>query len=228
MRTTSTCLVEVWAAATWCCRGCWDPHEQAGRTPAGVLVGPGAGDNAGAALGLGAGPGDVGISIGTSGTVFAISDVQPNDLSGLVAGFADASGRFLPIITTLNAARILVSTAALLGVDLDALAELALQAQPGSGGLVLVPYFEGERTPNLPQSRASLHGMTIASATRENLARAAHEALLASLGAGLDAIRAGGRERAPAAADRRRRAGPRGPGDRRTGVQRAGGRARAR
>lgn len=168
------------------------PHEEAGRTPAGVVVGPGAGDNAGAALGLGAGPGDVGISIGTSGTVFAISDVQPNDLSGLVAGFADASGRFLPIITTLNAARILVSTATLLGVDLDALAELALQAQPGADGMVLVPYFEGERTPNLPQSKASLHGMTIASATRENLARAAHEGLLASLGAGLDAIRAVG------------------------------------
>jgi xylulokinase len=175
------------------------PSEAAGKTageqaggavPAGILVGPGAGDNAGAALGLGAGPGDVVISIGTSGTVFAVAEQQSADASGAVAGFADASGRFLPLIATLNAARVLVATAKLLSVELDALAELALQAQPGSGGLVLVPYFEGERTPNLPHAKASLHGMTLASSTRENLARAAHEGMLSGLGAGLDAVRA--------------------------------------
>jgi len=172
------------------------PHEAAGRTPAGVVVGAGAGDNAGAALGLGAGPGDVVISIGTSGTVFAVSDEPTVDVSGAVAGFADASGGFLPLIATLNAARVLVSTAKLLGVDLDALAELALNAQPGSGGVVLVPYFEGERTPNLPDAKASLHGLTNASTTRENLARAAHEGMLSGLSAGLDALHAAGvRER---------------------------------
>ena len=172
------------------------PHEAAGRTPAGVVVGAGAGDNAGAALGLGAGPGDVVISIGTSGTVFAVSDEPTADASGAVAGFADASGRFLPLIATLNAARVLLSTAKLLGVDLDAFAELALNAQPGSAGVVLVPYFEGERTPNLPDAKASVHGLTNASATRENLARAAHEGMLSGLSAGLDAVRAVGvRER---------------------------------
>lgn len=175
------------------------PHESAGRTPttgqraggvpAGVLVGPGCGDNAGAALGLDARPGDVVISIGTSGTVFAVAEEQSADASGAVAGFADASGRFLPLIATLNAARVLVSTAKLLGVELDALAELALQAQPGSDGVVLVPYFEGERTPNLPHAKASFHGLTIASSTRENIARAAHEGMLSGLGAGLDAVR---------------------------------------
>ena len=178
------------------------PHDTAGHTvatgqraggvPAGITVGPGTGDNAGAALGLGAGPGDVIISIGTSGTVFAVSDNPTADQSGAVAGFADASGRYLPLIATLNAARVLVSTAKLLDVELDAFADLALQAQPGSGGLVLVPYFEGERTPNLPHAKASLHGMTIASTTRENLARAAHEGMLSGLGAGLDAVRAVG------------------------------------
>jgi xylulokinase len=168
------------------------PHESAGRTPAGATVGPGCGDNAGAALGLGAGPGDVIISIGTSGTVFAVAERQSADASGAVAGFADASGRFLPLIATLNAARVLVSTAKLLGVELDALAELALQAQPGSGGVVLVPYFEGERTPNLPHATASFHGLTIVSSTRENVARAAHEGMLSGLGAGLDAVRAVG------------------------------------
>jgi xylulokinase len=168
------------------------PDQSAGRTPAGAAVGPGCGDNAGAALGLGAGPGDVVISIGTSGTVFAVADRQSTDSSGAVAGFADASGRFLPLIATLNAARVLVSAAKLLGVELGALAELALNAEPGSGGLVLVPYFEGERTPNLPHAKASLHGMTLASSTRENLARAAHEGMLSGLGAGLDAVRAVG------------------------------------
>ncbi|HWD70433.1 MAG TPA: xylulokinase [Solirubrobacteraceae bacterium] len=181
------------------------PNEAAGRTatgervggvPEGLLVGPGCGDNAGASLGLGAGPGDVVISIGTSGTVFAVAERQSADASGAVAGFADASGRFLPLIATLNAARVLVSTAKLLGVELDALAELALQAQPASGGVVLVPYFEGERTPNLPHAKASLHGLTLRSSTRENFARAAHEGMLSGLGAGLDAVRAVGvRER---------------------------------
>jgi xylulokinase len=168
------------------------PSERAGTTPDGVVVGPGAGDNASGALGLGAGPGDVIISIGTSGTVFAVTDTPSADVSGAVAGFADASGRYLPLIATLNAARILVSVAKLLGIDLDALAELALGAEPGSDGLVLVPYFEGERTPNLPDAKASLHGMTIAATNRENLARAAHEGMLSGLGAGLDAVRAVG------------------------------------
>jgi xylulokinase len=182
------------------------PHEAAGRTaatgqraggvPAGIFVGPGCGDNAGAALGLGAGSGDVIISIGTSGTVFAVAEEQSADASGAVAGFADASGRFLPLIATLNAARVLVSVAALLGVELEQLSELALRARPGADGVVLVPYFEGERTPNLPHAKASLHGLTIASSTRENLARAAHEGMLSGLGAGLDAVRAVGvRER---------------------------------
>jgi xylulokinase len=178
------------------------PHEAAGRTAAtgqraggvraGILVGPGSGDNAGAALGLGAGPGDVVISIGTSGTVFGVAEQQSHDVSGTVAGFADASGRFLPLIATLNAARVLVSTAKLLDVELDELAELALKAPPGSDGVVLIPYFEGERTPNLPNAKASLHGLTSAGTTRENLARAAHEGMLSGLGAGLDAVRAVG------------------------------------
>jgi len=97
-----------------------EPSETAGRTPAGIIVGPGTGDNAGAALGLGAGPGDVIISIGTSGTVFAVADEQSHDVTGAVAGFADATGRFLPLVATLNAARVLVSTAKLLGVEMVA------------------------------------------------------------------------------------------------------------
>lgn len=155
----------------------------------GRRVGGGAGDNAGAALGLGAGPGDVVVSIGTSGTVFAVSDRRTIDPSGTVAGFADCTGRFLPLVATLNAARVLDAIAGLLGVDHEGLSRLALDAAPGAGGLTLVPYFEGERTPNLPDATASLTGMTLASTTRENLARAAVEGMLSGLAAGLEALR---------------------------------------
>ncbi len=156
----------------------------------GRRVGPGAGDNAGAALGLDAQPGDVVVSIGTSGTVFAVSEQRTIDPSGTVAGFADAGGRFLPLVATLNAARVLDAIARVLGVDHAELSRLALAAEPGAAGLTLVPYFEGERTPNLPDATASLTGMTLASTTRENLARAAVEGMLSGLGGGLEALRA--------------------------------------
>lgn len=155
----------------------------------GRLVGAGAGDNAAAALGVGAEVGDVVVSIGTSGTVFAVSAERTVDPTGTVAGFADAGGHFLPLVATLNAARVLDAIARLLAVGRDELSALALAAEPGAGGLRLLPYFEGERTPNLPDATAELTGMTLASTTRENLARASVEGMLRGLAAGLDAIR---------------------------------------
>jgi xylulokinase len=160
-----------------------------GSPTAGIRIGAGTGDNAGAALGLDARPGDVVVSIGTSGTVFAVTSSPVQDASGTVAGFADATGNYLPLVATLNAARVLDATARLLGVDHAELGRLALEADPGSRGLVLQPYFEGERTPNRPDATATLFGMTLASTTRENLARAAIEGLLCGLADGLDAIR---------------------------------------
>ncbi len=157
---------------------------------AGRRVAPGAGDNAAAALGVGARLGDVVVSIGTSGTVFAVSADRTIDPTGTVAGFASADGHFLPLVATLNAARVLDAIARLLGVDHAELSRLALAAEPGAHGLTLVPYFEGERTPNLPHATASLGGMTLASTTRENLARAAVEGMLGGLAAGADALRA--------------------------------------
>ena len=180
------------------------PGESAGRVAAApelgegspelgeVVVGVGAGDNAGAALGLGAADGDVVVSIGTSGTVFAVTDASTHDASGTVAGFADASGSYLPLVATLNAARVLDAMARLLGVDHDGLGALALAAEPGSHGAVLHPYFEGERTPNLPNATATLTGLTLASTSRENLARAAIEGMLCGLADGLDAVLAQG------------------------------------
>lgn len=155
----------------------------------GRRVGAGAGDNAAAAFGVGATVGDVVVSIGTSGTVFAVSAERTIDPTGTVAGFADADGHFLPLVATLNAARVLDVTARLLAVDHEELSRLALAAASGAGGLRLLPYFEGERTPNLPDATAELTGMTLASTTRENLARAAVEGMLRGLAAGLDAIR---------------------------------------
>lgn len=131
--------------------------------------------------------GDIVVSVGTSGTVFAVAAAPVADPTGLVAGFADATGHFLPLACTLNASRVLDSTAAVLGVGLPELTALALSAGPGAGGLCLVPYFEGERTPNLPEASASLHGMTLANYTPANLARAAFEGVACSLA---DAFRA--------------------------------------
>ncbi|TPW74047.1 xylulokinase [Schumannella soli] len=176
------------------------PHGSAGVTaahpgiPAGLVIGPGAGDNAGAALGLDARPGDVVVSLGTSGTVFAVTETVVTDTAGTVAGFADASGAFLPLVATLNAARVLDAVARVLGVDHAELGRLALTAEPGAGGLVLQPWFEGERTPNLPDATASIFGLTLAATTRENLARAAIEGMLCGLAEGLDAVLAQGVE----------------------------------
>ncbi|MGV8907888.1 MAG: xylulokinase [Propionicimonas sp.] len=160
----------------------------------GFVVGPGAGDNASAALGLDARPGDVVVSLGTSGTVFAATTTHVADPTGIIAGFADATGGYLPLVCTLNAARVLDAVAGLLGVSHGELGALALQSEPGAGGAVLVPYFEGERTPNLPDATASFTGLTLATTTRANLARAAIEGMLCGLAAGLDAIRAAGVE----------------------------------
>ncbi|NGY66336.1 xylulokinase [Lentzea sp. NEAU-D13] len=154
-----------------------------------VRLGAGAGDNAAAMLGVGGG---VVVSLGTSGVVTATSDVRAADASGIVAGFADATGRYLPLACTLNAARVLDATARMLGVDLARLSALALSAKPGAEGVVLVPYFEGERTPNLPDATGALHGLTLTNATPANIARAAVEGMLCGLAVGLDALAAQG------------------------------------
>ncbi|MFM2352099.1 MAG: hypothetical protein RL096_580, partial [Actinomycetota bacterium] len=168
------------------------PGEVALQTASGIKIACGAGDNAAAAFGLGASAGDVIVSLGTSGTVFSVSATSTADATGTIAGFASASNNFLPLVCTLNAARVLDSISTLLEVSHAELGDLALSAKPGADGVVLVPYFEGERTPNLPDAKASITGLTLANNTRENLARAAIEGMLCGLNAGLDALLAAG------------------------------------
>jgi xylulokinase len=168
------------------------PAEASGTTPDGLLVAAGSGDNAAAALGVGATRGDVIVSIGTSGVVCAVSATPSADETGTVAGFADATGQFLPLVCTLNAARVLDAIAALLGVSLDELSRLACSAPPGADGLVMVPYLDGERTPNRPEATGAVHGLRSDNSTPANLARAAVEGLLCGLADGLDALRAQG------------------------------------
>jgi len=155
----------------------------------GLAVGAGTGDNAAAALGLDLRPGDVVVSIGTSGVASAISTDPVIDGTGGVTGFADATHHFLPLVATINAARILELQARLLGVDHDELGRLALAAPPGSHGLTLLPYYDGERTPNRPDATGTWSGLTT-STSREDLARAAVEALLCSLADAVDRLTA--------------------------------------
>jgi xylulokinase len=156
------------------------------------VLGPGAGDNAAAALGLGAGPGDCIVSLGTSGVVSAVGNAAPHDPEGIVAGFADGTGRQLPLVCTLNGAPVLAAVTTMLGVDFDEMDRLALTSPPGAEGLTLVPYFEGERSPNLPDAAGALHGVTTRNLMPANVARAAVEGLLASMAYCVDKIAAQG------------------------------------
>ena len=162
------------------------PAEAAGDWN-GTLVGPGTGDNMAAALGLGLRPGDLALSLGTSGTAFTVSTTPVTDPGGAVAGFADATGRFLPLVCTLNATKVTAAVARLLGVDGDGLDALALDANPGADGLVLVPHLDGERTPNRPDATGTLAGLR-SDTTRESLARAAFEGVVCNLLAGADRL----------------------------------------
>jgi xylulokinase len=119
--------------------------------PAGALVGAGTGDNMAAALGLGLRPGEPVLSLGTSGTVYTVSPRPPADPTGTVAGFADATGRYLPLACTLNCTQAVDRLATLLGLGRDGV-------EPG-GEVVVLPFLDGERTPNLPLAAGLVTGL---------------------------------------------------------------------
>lgn len=158
--------------------------------PLDIVVAAGGGDQHAGYLGLGLSDGDQYFSLGTSGVVATSSRGPVQDPTGIVSGVADMTGGYLPLIVTLNAARVSELAARLLGTDLVGLAELALDADPTQGP-VLVPFFDGERTPNRPAARGTVADLTSLT-TREELARAFVEGPLLSLLSGRDNIRACG------------------------------------
>ena len=171
-------------------RGVALPGEAAGTVrdrglplPRGALVAAGTGDNMAAALGLGLRPGQPVLSLGTSGTVYAVSRRRPTDPSGTVAGFADARGDWLPLACTLNCTLAVDRVAALLGRDREGV--------EAGGGAVLLPFLDGERTPNLPDASGLLHGLRH-DTTPGQLLQAAYDgavfALLQALDLVLDAV----------------------------------------
>lgn len=155
-----------------------------------ILIGPGCGDNAGAALGIDLHPGDVALSIGTSGVVSTVATHSVHDHSGIVTGFADATGNYLPLVGTLNASRVIDTFANLLNVSLEEFSRLALSAPPGAEGIVVVPYLSGERTPSLPDATGSVLGVRTDNFNAANVARAAIEGVLCSSLEGIKALRA--------------------------------------
>ena len=165
------------------------PAQPAGHSPEGLLISAGTGTTMATALGLGLGAGDVVVSLGSTGTVYAVHDKPLVDATGTITSYADASGRHLPQVGTLNAARVLRATAELLGTDAEGLSDLALRSTPGSYGLVLLPYLDGERTPSLPRAAGTLAGLRIDSMRPEHLARAAVEGMLCGLADALDVLR---------------------------------------
>lgn len=145
----------------------------------GTIVGPGTGDNMAAALGLGLSVGRAAMSLGTSGTIYAVSERPAADPSGIVAGFADATGRFLPLAATLNCTVAVDRVAAWLGLDRD-------DVQPADS-VVMLPYLDGERTPNLPLASGTIRGLRHTS-TPQQILMAAYEGAVVSLLVAFDAI----------------------------------------
>ncbi|MCX4880618.1 MULTISPECIES: FGGY family carbohydrate kinase [unclassified Streptomyces] len=171
------------------------PSDPAGTTPEGLLISSGTGETMAAAFGLGIGLGDAVVSLGASGSVMAVHREALVDNTGMITSLADATGMHLPVVTTLNAVRTLRGTAELLGLpDLESLSELAMKSTPGAHGLVMLPYLEGERTPNLPHTAGSIAGLRRESMKAEHLARAAFEGMLCGLADALDVLRGRGVE----------------------------------
>ncbi len=157
--------------------------------PVTTLVAAGGGDNMMAAIGAGAvEPGIAVLSLGTSGTVFACADRPVCDPRGEIAAFCDSTGRWLPLGCTMNATVSTETTRTLLGMSLTDLEREATAAAPGAAGVLCLPFFTGERTPDLPAATGAFLGLTPGNATRANVARAAMEGATFALAGLLDRL----------------------------------------
>jgi len=155
-----------------------------------VLVSSGGGDNMMGAIGTGnVASGVVTVSLGTSGTIYACSDTPVVDPKGEVAAFCDSTGKWLPLVCTMNVTVATEMVRDCFGMDHGALAEAAARVSAGSDGLLLVPFFEGERTPNCPQGTGVFFGVRPAVFDAPHLARSAMEGVTLGLNYGLNRMR---------------------------------------
>jgi D-xylulose kinase len=155
-----------------------------------ILVSSGGGDNMMAAIGTGnVIPGIVTTSLGTSGTIYSFSDRPVTDPNGELAAFCSSSGGWLPLVCTMNVTVSTELTRELLGLSLADLNKTASSASPGAGGILLLPYFHGERTPALPNAKAVFFGLTGINYTPQNLARASMEGATLGLRYGIDVLK---------------------------------------
>jgi xylulokinase len=158
---------------------------------AGTPISSGGGDNMMSAIGAGATRPQVAVlSLGTSATVFAHSAAAVIDPAGLVAPFCDASGGWLPLLCLMNAAGALEELRACFGVSHAQLEREARELTTDPDGPVCLPYFQGERVPDLPHARAAFLGLSGGSMTRARLYRACLEGIALNLAAGVERLRA--------------------------------------
>jgi xylulokinase len=155
--------------------------------PEGAIVASGGGDNMMSAIGAGTvKDGFLTMSLGTSGTLFGFSKTPVVDPTGNLAAFCSSSGGWLPLLCTMNCTEASEEWRKLFGLDVKAFDAEAARAPIGAEGIAVLPFFNGERTPNLPNGRASVNGITAANFKRENLARAALEAAIFGMRIGLE------------------------------------------
>ena len=155
-----------------------------------VLVSSGGGDNMMAAIGTGnVIPGIVTTSLGTSGTIYSFSDQPVIDPNGELAAFCSSSGGWLPLVCTMNVTVSTELTRDLLGLGLADFNQLASSAPPGAEGILLLPYFNGERTPALPNAKAIFFGLTSTNYNAVNIARSSMEGATLGLRYGLDVLK---------------------------------------
>ncbi|MDF1786928.1 MAG: xylulokinase [Verrucomicrobiales bacterium] len=151
-----------------------------------VIVSAGGGDNMMGAIGTGnVRAGVITASLGTSGTLFGSADAPVIDDQGEIAAFCDSTDQWMPLVCTMNVTVLTEKTRGLFAWELPELEKNVASISPGADGLLFLPYLHGERTPNLPNGKAVLYGLTDENMTPAHMARAAMEGVTLGLGHGM-------------------------------------------